>query len=211
MGIIDMLKKLRAGGDQAADALRKALADTEAQMPAAARAHDEARADRARLLLEGDDKQVLAAEAKADAARIEIDRLNAAAAELRSRLGEAEEREESQRIDTLVRDADRAAEQAAVQLRARYEPAAREVAALLDRMEQADALVREARAASLAAGRPFAVRDVSERLTVEGMTFVPFAESVSLRPVGRFPGWGRARRFFESAGFTPELANPLSR
>lgn len=205
--VVELLRRLTGAKmpPGAAD-LRHAEEEARAALDAAAAAVAALEAEHRTALLDAPDKEVERIEAQLATQRREVARAQAALEELGSRASAAEAREEVARLDELIRDADAAAEQAAMQLRTRYEPAAREVAALCDQAEHADTLVRAARAAALAAGRSFAVRDVSERLTVEGRIFVSFADTVSLRPVCGFPGWGSARELFERAGFSAELA-----
>lgn len=203
----ELMKKLRGGGEPSAASLRATLADVEARMPDAAMALDAARAERAALLLSGSDREVLAAEGRIDVARVEVDRLSAAADVLRSRLGEAEGREENARVDSLLRSADAQAARAARQFFSRYEPLAAELGGILAEVEAADEAVRAARHAALLAGKTPDLPYVEDRVAPPGRIFQPLAE-ISLRPAGRFAGHGPARQRAEALGLSPELANP---
>ncbi len=208
--LAEIMKRLRGGGAETAATLREALEKAEAAVSPAEQALAAAQAERAALLLGGTDRQVLDAEAKVDSARIGLDRLRAAAGELRTRLAAAEKRESEAELDRVLAEAEHSASMAAAMLRARYEPLAAELASVLEKAEEADAKVSAARLAAMKAGREVAVRDVTERLTPEGRIFVPFRDSVSLRPAGRFGGWGLAAYDFQRLGLTAEL-NPSNR
>jgi hypothetical protein len=207
--IVELLRRLTGAKlPPTAAEFRAAEADARMALDAAMAAVEKLEGEHRAALLDMGDREVERIEGLLTAQRREVARATAALAELGARAEAAEAREAEAEVDRVLAEAEHSAAMAAATVRARYETLAAELASVLEKAEAADVKVSAARLAAMKAGREVVVRDVSERLAPEGRIFVPFRDAVSLRPAGRFPGWGAAASEFQRMGFTAELAQP---
>lgn len=206
--IVEMLRRLSGAKSppNAAD-LRSAQADAQQALDAATSTVAKLEAEHRAALLDAPDREVERIESQLAIQRREAARAQAALEELAARARDAESKEASDALDKQLAEAKRAAERAAASLAAEYPPVAGALARMLERADDADRMVREARHAAQVAGRAAdGLRAVDELLQPPGvMTFAPVTGSVSLRPMGRFAGYGSARRLFEGAGLVPKV------
>ncbi len=132
-------KLLKGDGGHTAGTLKAAL--TEIDLPRLEDNLNAANAERQRLLLDGDDAAILAAERKIEAARIALDRGRAATEEISLRIAQAE-RDEAEAVFQAERAAiDAKANEAAALLVKVYPRASAEIIAALDALAEAEAAV----------------------------------------------------------------------
>lgn len=200
--MLNLMKKLRAGPETSA-AIREALAEVEAATPGAADALAQAEATRGRLLLMGSDAEVERIEASASRARISLDRLYAARAELGRRLAEAEASEATAAIDAERAMVEARAAKLASRLRPEYEKHAAALVSLLGDLASVEDQVKAVNRKLAEAGRDDALDAIETRALRAGSNLadlVSVRALTSLRPVGACPGWGAGRQTAQMLG-----------
>ncbi len=206
--MLNIMKKLRSGPETAA-AIREALAEVEAAMPAAAEALATAEAMRARRLLTASNAEVERAEATVARERIARDRLEALGSELARRLEIAEAAEATAAIDREVADVRARADKLVANHRARYDRAASQIVELLHEIVATDDAIRALNRRLHDAGRGVEalpmVEDRACRLdpSRHSTTAHSMVALTSLRPGDGQPGYGAGRRAVEVLGVMP--------
>ena len=194
--MFDVLKRLRTSPETSA-ALHTANAEAVAARPAAVAALAAAEAERAGLLLTGSDKEILAAETRITSARIALDRIDAAAAELSRRAAEAEKREANEALDRERDAVEAVATRIASSLVADYGRHSAALAGLLRGLSMSEAAVSSINAKLIAAGRGADVLpSVETRVLGAGNcleTVASLLSLTSLRPVAGGDGWGSGK------------------
>lgn len=191
-----IMKKLRTSPETSA-ALHIANAEAIAARPAAAAVLTAAESDRASLLLSGTDKEILAAEAKISSARIALDRIDAAAAELARRAAEAEVREGNEALNREREAVEAVATRVASSLVSNYGKHSDAIAALLRSLSMAEAAVSALNSKLIAAGRGDDILPAVETRVLGAANCLENVASIltltSLRPVGAAEGWGTGK------------------
>jgi hypothetical protein len=167
-------------------------------------------------LIEGSDKDVLAAEDRITSSRIALDRLDAAAVTLADRLADAESREAAdaesrEAADALDRERDEVEKLAAAlaaRIKREYPPHAAALCSLLSALAAGEDRVAAVNGKLARAGRTDGVEGVEVRVISPGGNLpelVSLAVLTSLRPLGACPGWGTARSTAETLGLPTEI------
>lgn len=191
-----ILKKLRTAPETSA-ALYSANAEAIAARPAAVAALAAAEAERAGLLLTGSEKEILSSEGRIASARIALDRIEAAAAELARRAAEAENREASEALDRERDAVEAVASRIASSLVGSYAQHSAALAGLLHNLANAEAAVAAINGKLIAAGRgdeilpPVETRVLGAGNCLE--TVASLLSLTSLRPVAGGDGWGSGK------------------
>lgn len=131
--------------------LRRAL--DQVDVPAAQAEHDRLKAERAALLMEGDDRTLDALEARIAAAARQIERAEILRGQLGTAIGAAEAREAAEALTAERAAVEAEAAATAKALRTAYPKIATELVALLDRLEAAEVAVKAINKKLTAAGR----------------------------------------------------------
>jgi hypothetical protein len=138
--VLEVLKKFRARNMETAAALKVGLAEID--LATLARAVDEAMRRRDRLLLDGNDKEVLAAEAEISSARIAFDRGKALRQEIERRIVDAEVIEAKAALDAERDRVDAEAAAVAADLQREYPKLQEAMTNLLERVDASDTAVQ---------------------------------------------------------------------
>jgi hypothetical protein len=156
---------------------------------------------RSDLLLTGSDTEILAAEDAATKARLALDRIVAAVTELTQRLEEARQSEARTAARKARADAVAAVDRAVARIHSEYENHARAIASLAQEAVAADSAVHAVND-EIFRGPSYEglqlVERVHERLgwMVKFHSQHIFGSSISLPPIGTFPGVGDAARWY---------------
>lgn len=189
------------------EALRAKLAEIVEAIPTAEQEVARLAAERSSRLLDADDKALERIEADHASAVRNLDRLVAAKAEIAKRLAQAEADEAKAALDAERAEAEKIAVETAAKVAKRYPALGRELAALVEEVERAEALVAKVNAALIAAGRVNELLpEVEPRAIPEPAHVMPgpyklAAASLPPAPTLGFLGIGRAREQAEIAGF----------
>lgn len=209
--MFEVIKRLRAA-PETAQALRAALAETDAELPAAEAAVRQAEQARAAGLLDLDDKAIEKIEASLALAIRSRDRLRVARDELERRAAAAEEAEFLDALSRRRAAIDKRAAAFAARLPDTYDRLAAPLVALLIEYLEIDAEIAAVNEADRDAVRDrhieprVAVPTIDERANefrTRPCGHVGFPEMTSLRPGKGQPGWGGAREAFRIAGLKP--------
>lgn len=206
--MFDTIRKLRAA-PETSQALRAALAETDAALPDAEAAVRKAEQERAAGLLDLDDRSIEKIEAALALAIRNRDRLRVTRDELERRAGAAEEAEFLAALNSRRAAIDRRAAGFAARLPAEYDKLAAPLVALLVEYLEIDAevaAVNQADVEAVGSKRieprvrvPTLDERANEHRTSAGGYF-GFPELTSIRPGKGQPGWGGAREAFRIAG-----------
>lgn len=206
--MFDVIRKLRAS-PETSQALRAALAETDAALPDAEAAVRKAEQERAAGLLDLDDRSIEKIEVALALAIRNRDRLRVTRDELERRAGAAEEAEFLAALNNRRAAIDKRAAAFAARLPAEYDKLAAPLVALLVEYLEIDievAAVNQADAEAVGNRRieprvrvPTLDERANEHRTSVGGHF-GFLEMTSLRPGKGQPGWGGAREAFKLAG-----------
>jgi len=199
--VLRIFERLRRETATAAG-LREMLAGVENDLPAAQARLAAATAARVELLLTGTDAEVVEAEAGIASARIAVERLEAAQAELISRISATEHAEAHAKVQAEIDAIEARAASFGAKMPTRYDTLAAPLVALLEEQVEIDAevrrvnaVIREAQRDGVIGSRPF-IASIDERANDLRNSFreTRFEAVTSIRAGQRQRGWGWGRK-----------------
>lgn len=200
--MLDVVKRLRAVPETAAG-LRDALCEIDQELPQAQAVLGDAEQERTRLLLTADDRAVIAVTDKIQKARIDVDRLAAASADLTRRVADAEQREAREALDAKRKAVEARAAKLAARLSRDYADPAGIIIQLLNDLAHVEDEIVALNAELVQAGRSDTLAPVEPRAIDQGgniSSVVSLRQNTALMAIGGSPGWGFGRDITHRSG-----------